>query len=70
MTRASLATRTWAAGEAAVVVGEPEAGAVEAARSEVEAAEGAKVPDKAAEEVKEEPAGMIGRGAFQMIWPG
>ena len=56
--------------EAAVVVGEPEAGAVEAARFEEEAVEGAKVPDKAAEEVREEPAGTIGRGAFPMIWPG
>ena len=60
----------WGAGEAAVVVEEPEAEAVEAAMAEVEAAEGAKGPVKAVEEVKVEAAEPIGRVAFRMILPG
>ena len=66
----SRATRKWGAGEAAVVVVEPEAEDVEAAMAEVEAAEGAKGPVRAVEEVKGEAAELIERVAFPMISPG
>ena len=68
--KVSRATRKWGAGEAAVVVVEPEAEDVEVAMSEVEAAEGAKGPVRAVEEVKGEAAKLIERVAFPMISPG
>ena len=53
-----------------MVVVEPEAEDVEVAMSEVEAAEGAKGPVRAVEEVKGEAAERIERVAFPMISPG